>query len=126
MTTPALYGASRPSLLLEPQMAPFTLAMEGILQVRAAGLGPQAVAGLAWLHRLALVPDVAPPLILVMALGAGHPPDIVQPMAERHRGLSAGIPERHFKETRSRGLGEASGMGSKKSQHPQDQPRRVG
>ncbi len=126
MTTAALYRTGRPSLLLKPQMAPLTLAMEGSLQVQAASLGPQAVAGLALLHRLALAPDVALPLIFVMALGAGHPPGLVQPVAEWNRRLTAGAPERHFEETRGRGLGEPSGMGSQQCQHPQDQPRHTG
>jgi hypothetical protein len=87
MTTLALYGACLPSLLPQPQMAPFTLAMMGVLHIQAAGLRPQTVAGLALCHRLPFTPDVALSLVVVMALGAGHAPGFVHPVAELHRGL---------------------------------------
>jgi len=121
MTTPALYGPCRPSLLLKPQMAPFTLAVKGILGVQAACLRRQAVAGLALLHRLPFVPDVAPPLIVVMALGAAYPPGFMELVAELHRRFPTGSRARNFKETRRRRLDE-SGMGSQKGQHCEDQP----
>ncbi len=53
-------------------MAPFALAMRGVLNIQAAGLRPQTMAGLALCHRLAFLPDGAPSLVVVMALGAGH------------------------------------------------------
>jgi hypothetical protein len=124
MTTTALCGSSRPSLLLKPQMAPFTLAMKGILGVHAACLWPQAVAGLALLHRLPFVPDIAPPPIVVMALGAAYPPGFMELVAELHRRFTASR-ARNFKETHQWWLGE-SGMGSQKGQHSEDQPRHVG
>ena len=83
--------------MLKPQMAPFTLAMKGILGVQAAGLRPQAVSGLAFLHRLPFVPDVALPPIVVMALGAAHPPGFMELVAELNRRLTAGFRARNFK-----------------------------
>jgi hypothetical protein len=77
MTSLTLYGACLPSLLPQPQMAPFTLAMIGVLQIEAARLRPQPVAGLAFGHRHPFLPDVAPALVVVMALSAGHPPDFM-------------------------------------------------
>jgi hypothetical protein len=124
MTTPALYGSCRPSLLLKPQMTPFALAMKGIPGVQAACLRPQTMAGLALLHRLPLAPDVAPPPIVVMALGAVNPPGFMQPVAELHRWFAAGR-ARNFKETHRRRLDE-SGMGSQKGQHSKDQPCHIG
>jgi hypothetical protein len=96
MTSLTLYGAGPPSLLPQPQMAAFTLAMIGVLHVRAAALRPQTVAGLALGHRLAFTPDVAPALVVMMALGAGHPPGFVDPVAELHRRLTPGPGHRDF------------------------------
>jgi hypothetical protein len=124
MTTPALCRSSRPSLLLKPQMTPFTLAMKGILGVHAACHRRQAVAGLAFLDRLTLAPDVAPPPIVVMALGAAYSPSFVQLMVELNRQLTAAL-ARKFKETYRRRLDE-SGMGSQKGQHSEDQPCHIG
>jgi len=90
MTTPALHGSCLASLLLEPQMTPFALAMKGVLGVQSVGLRPQCMAGLAFLHRLAFTPDIAPSLILVVALGAGHPAGFMQLVAEDHRRLATG------------------------------------
>ena len=87
MTSLALYGACLPPLLPQSQMAPFTLPMIGVLPIQAAGLRPQTVTGLALFHRLPFLPDVAPSLVVVMALGAGHSPGFVYPVAELHRRL---------------------------------------
>jgi hypothetical protein len=105
MTTPAGYGSCQPTPLLELQMAPFTLAMKGILQVRGPGLSPESVAGPAWLHRLALVPNIAPVPIVVVALGAGHPASFMDLVTELHRGLTVAARDSHFEQTHGRGLG---------------------
>jgi hypothetical protein len=88
MTTLALDGASRTSLLPQAQMAAFTLAMISVLRIQAAGFRPQTVASLALFHRLPFMPDVALSLVLVMALGAGHLPGVMHPVAELHRRLT--------------------------------------
>jgi hypothetical protein len=88
MTTLALYGACLPSLLPQPQMAALTLPMIGVFYIQAAGLRPQTVAGLAFSHRLPFTPDVTLALVVVMALGAGHSPVIVYPVAELYRRLT--------------------------------------
>jgi len=124
MTTPALYRSCRPSLLLKPQMTAFTFAMKGILGVQAACLRCQAVAGLALLHRLSFVPDVALPPIVVMALGAAYSQGFMEPVAKLNRQLTADR-ARNFKETHCRRLDE-SGMGSQKGQHSKDQPCHIG
>ena len=98
--------------------------MKGILGVQAAGLRRQAVAGLALLHRLPLAPDVAPALIVVMALGAAHSPGFMHLMAELDRRLTADRAG-NFQETHPWRLDE-SGMGSQKGQHSEDQPRHRG
>ena len=125
MTSLALYGACLPSLLPQAQMAPFTLAMISVLHVQAAGLRPQTVAGLALCHRLPFMPDVAPALVVVMALSAGHPPGFVHPVAELHRRLTAGPGHGDFQETVRRGLGERAAVGPQDAYHPQDQPRHI-
>jgi hypothetical protein len=125
MATLAFYGSGLLSLLPHPQMASFTLAMEGILQVRAAGLRPQAMTGLALFHRLPFMPDIAPPLIVVMALGACHPPGLVDPVAELHRRLPPGTLDRDSQKTGGRGLGERAGLGSQDPQQPQNQSRHI-
>jgi hypothetical protein len=70
-------------------MAPFTLAMIGVFHIQAAGFRPQTVASLALFHRLPFTPEVAPSLVVVMALGAGHSPGFVHAVAELHRRLTA-------------------------------------
>ena len=121
MTALAGYGTRLPSLLPQPQMAPFTLAMISVLQIQAASLRPQAVAGLAFCHRLPFMPDVAPALVVVMALGAGHTPGLVDPVAEFHRRFTAGPGHGDFQETVRRGLGERAAMGPQEAQRSQDQ-----
>jgi len=125
MTSLALYGACLPSLLPQPQMAPFTLAMISVLHIQAAGLRPQTVAGLALCHRLPFMPDVAPALVVVMALGAGHTPGFVHPVAELHRRLRPGPGNGDFQETDCRGLGERAAMRPQDAYHPQDQSRHI-
>ena len=125
MTSLALYGACLPSLLPQPQMAAFTLAMISVLHIQAAGLRSQAVAGLALCHRLAFMPDVAPALVIVMALGAGHTLGLVHPVAELHRRLTPGPGHGDFQETIRRGLGERAALGSQDTHHPQDQSRHI-
>lgn len=105
MTTPAGYGSCQPTPFLELQMAPFTLALKGILQGRGPGLGPEAVAGLAFLHRLPLVPSIAPTPIVVVALGAGHPAGFMDLVTELHRGLTVAARDPNFEQTHGRGLG---------------------
>ena len=122
MTIPALYGACLPSLLPQPQMTPFTLAMISVLHIQAAGLRSLTVAGLALCHRLAFLPDVAPALEVVMALGAGHTPGFVHPVAEFHRRLTAGPRHGDLQETIRRGLGKRAAMSSQDTRR-QDQPR---
>jgi hypothetical protein len=126
MATLAFYGPSLLSLLPHPQMTPFTLAMIGILQVRAAGFRPQAMAGLAFFHRLPFMPDITPPLIFMMALGACHPPGLVDPVAEHHRRLPPGTLDRDSQKTGGRGLGERAGLGPQYPQQPQNQSRHKG
>jgi hypothetical protein len=118
----ALYGAGLPSLLPQPQMAAFTLAMISVLHIRAAGLRMQTVAGLALCHRLAFMPDVAPALVFVMTLGTGHPPGFMHPVAELHRRLTPGPGHGNFQETIRRGLGERAAICSQDTHH-QDQSR---
>ena len=125
MTSLTVYGACLPSLLPQPQMAAFTLAMIRVFQIQAAGLRPQTVAGLALCHRLPFLPDVAPALVVVMALGAGYPPVFVDPVAELHRRLTLGPGHGDFQETIRRGLGERAALGSQDDHHPQDQSRHI-
>jgi len=126
MTTLALYRSRLPSLLSPLKMASLALAMIGILQVRAAGLGPQLMAGLALFYRLAFTPDVAPPLILMMALGARYLPGFVEPVAELYRRLPPGSRDGDFQETAGRGLAERAGLDPPDAQQPQDQSRHIG
>jgi hypothetical protein len=123
MTILTLYGASLPSLLSQAQMAAFTLAMICVFHVQAAGLRLQTVAGLALGHRLPFLPDVAPALVVVMALGAGYPPVFVDPVAELHRRFTLGPGHGDFQETIPRGLGERAALRSQDAHHPQDQSR---
>ena len=125
MTSLTVYGASLPSLLPQPQMTPFTLAMISVLRLEAAGFRPQTVTGLALGHRLPFMPDVAPALVIVMALSAGHTPSFVHPVAELHRRLAPGTGHGDFQETVRRGLGERAAMRSQDAHHPQDQSRQI-
>jgi hypothetical protein len=126
MTTLALYGACLPSLLPQPQMAPFTLAMIGVLHIQAAGLRPQTVADLALCNRLPFTPDVAPSLVVVVALGAGHAPGFVHPVAELHRRLMPRTRDGDFQEANRRGLGERAAMGPQDAHYPQNQSCHIG
>jgi hypothetical protein len=114
MTTLAFYGARLPPLLPQPQMAPFALAMQGVLGVQTASLRPQTVAGRAFFHRLPFMPNVALPLILVMTLGAGHLPGFVYAVAELNRWLTPGPRQGDFKDAGSRRLRRWSGLGPQK------------
>jgi hypothetical protein len=120
MTILAFYGSRLSSLLLPPQMASFTLAMKGIFQVRAAGRRPHAVTAPAFLHRQPLTPDVALPLIVVMALAAGHPMGFMRPVTELHRRFPSTAGDRDPQETARRGLGEIAAMSPQDTQQPQD------
>ena len=126
MTILALYGACLTSLLPQPQMAPFALAMIGVLQVQAAGLRPQTVAGLALCHRLPFTPDVALSLVVVMALVARHSTGFVPPVAEFHRRLLSGTRDGDPQETDRRGLGESAALGPQEAHHPHHQSCHIG
>jgi hypothetical protein len=125
MTPLALYGACLPSLLPQPQMAPFTLAMISVLHIQAAGLRSQTVAALALCHRLPFMPEVAPAPIVMMALRTAHTLGFMHPVAELHRRLTPGPGHGDFQETIRRSLGERAAMGSHDSHHPQDQSRHI-
>jgi len=100
--------------------------MEGVLQIQAARLGPEAMTSLALFHRLPLAPKVAPPLEVVMALSAGHPPGFVPPVAERHRRLLTETRAGNAQADGSRGLGQRAGLRPQEAYHPQDESRYAG
>jgi hypothetical protein len=69
-------------------MAAFALAVIGVFHIQPANRRSETVAGLALFHRLPFPPEVAFPLVVVMALGAGYLPGFVDPVAEPHRRLT--------------------------------------
>jgi hypothetical protein len=83
----AVYGAGPPFLLTQLHMATLALPVKGIFNIQAVALMKQAMASLAFLHRLPLPPDIAPALIVVVTLGAAYPAFLVEAVAEPHRGL---------------------------------------
>ena len=88
----AAFNGPRPAPLLpQLQVAALTLAMKGILYIRTPPLGEKAVTGVALLHRLPLLPEVAPPLILMMTLPASQLPRLVEAMAEPYRRFFRGL-----------------------------------
>jgi hypothetical protein len=66
-------------------MAALALAVKGVLDVQEVRFGGKLVARLALLHGLALLPDVATPLVIVVTLFTGDPGFRVTLVAEFNR-----------------------------------------
>ena len=91
MTVPA---ADRPGglvVLAALQMTTFALPVIRVFQIKPTGLRPGLVAGLTFLYRLSLLPEISPLLIFMMANNAIDPGSFVAPMAKNYRGLLPGF-----------------------------------
>jgi hypothetical protein len=105
-------------------MTALALAVKGILGVQEALSRPELMAGLAFLHRLTLLPKVAPPLVIMMTLFAGDQRLGVAPVAEFDRGFFP-LWLLNIEPTFVRGLGRpprSPGSQSPQQRHGQDPP----
>ena len=98
-------------------MAAFTLAMQGILQIRAPRLGAESMASQAFFYRLPLFPDVAPALVFMMTALASHPARFVHPVAKAHRRLLPGASYRDGQGAGGRGFITRAALSSQDTQY---------
>jgi hypothetical protein len=111
-----------PSLLPQLQMAALALAVKGILYVRTPGLGRKAVTAGALLYREPLAPEVPGALIVMVALGASHPPFFMETVVEPYRGLFPGALEGDFQPGGCRRLVKRCALDPPSPEHPQEKP----
>lgn len=117
MTIPAGDGSGLAPLPPQLQMAAFTLAMQGILHIRAPRLGAESMASEAFFYRLPLFPDVAPALVFVMTTLASHPALFVHPVAKAHRRLLPGASYRNGQGAGGRGFITRTALSSQDTQY---------
>lgn len=91
VTILAFDGAGLAALLPPFQVAGLTLAVKSIFQVQHSGLPSDQMAGLTFLHRQALPPDIAPAGILMMTGSTSQACVCMGLVPEKHRAFGPGL-----------------------------------
>jgi hypothetical protein len=79
------------ALLTTFEVTGFTLAVESVFQIKPFRLGLEQMTGFAFFHRLALLPAIAPALIVMVTGNARNALQLMELMAEGYRRLLRGL-----------------------------------